>query len=115
MAGSKYIQEELKMEYVYDYMFHLLTEYAKLLKYKPTVPPEAIELCSEKMACASNGLEKQFMMESLVKAPSPTAPCTMPPPFHPATFNAIVDTRESSIKLVESWEKQYWQHQNKLN
>ncbi|XP_031109643.1 O-glucosyltransferase rumi homolog isoform X2 [Ipomoea triloba] len=113
MAGSKYIQEELKMEYVYDYMFHLLSEYAKLLKYKPTVPPEAVELCSEKMVCGANGLEKQFMMESLVKAaPSATAPCTMPPPFDPATLNAIVDTRESSIKQVESWEKQYWHHQN---
>jgi len=28
-------------------MFHLLSEYAKLLKYKPTRPPDAIELCSE--------------------------------------------------------------------
>lgn len=111
-AGSKYIQEELKMDYVYDYMFHLLTEYAKLLKYKPTVPPQAVELCSEKMACHSDGLHKQFMMESLVKAPSPTTPCKMPPPFDPASLQTIVDTRQTSIKQVESWEKQYWQHQN---
>ncbi|KAK3017594.1 hypothetical protein RJ639_004828, partial [Escallonia herrerae] len=30
-AASNFIQEELKMDYVYDYMFHLLNEYAKLL------------------------------------------------------------------------------------
>jgi hypothetical protein len=30
------------MDYVYDYMFHLLTEYAKLLRFKPTKPPEVV-------------------------------------------------------------------------
>ncbi|VFQ96037.1 unnamed protein product [Cuscuta campestris] len=109
-AGSKYIEEELKMEYVYDYMFHVLNEYAKLLKYKPTKPPEAVELCSEGMACGSKGLEKEFMLESLVKGPSLKAPCTMPPPFDPATLHSIVDARDSAMKQVESWENQYWKH-----
>ncbi|KAK1315057.1 hypothetical protein QJS10_CPA06g00332 [Acorus calamus] len=54
-AGSRFIQEELKMDYVYDYMFHFLREYAKLLKYKPTKPPKAKEICVESMACAAKG------------------------------------------------------------
>ncbi|GFZ15339.1 O-glucosyltransferase rumi-like protein [Actinidia rufa] len=43
-AASDFIQEDMKMDYVYDYMFHLLSEYAKLMRYKPTVPRKAIEL-----------------------------------------------------------------------
>ncbi|KAF7148521.1 hypothetical protein RHSIM_Rhsim03G0183600 [Rhododendron simsii] len=31
-AGSDFTQEDLKMDYVYDYMFHLLNEYAKLMR-----------------------------------------------------------------------------------
>ncbi|KAI3680344.1 hypothetical protein L2E82_50447 [Cichorium intybus] len=50
-VASRFIQEDLRMEHVYDYMFHLLTGYSKLLKYKPTVPENATELCSETMAC----------------------------------------------------------------
>ena len=32
------------MDNVYDYMFHLLNEYSKLLKFKPTMPEKAVEL-----------------------------------------------------------------------
>ncbi|PWA65126.1 Lipopolysaccharide-modifying protein [Artemisia annua] len=46
-AASRFIQEDVKMDNVYDYMFHLLTAYSKLMKYKPTVPENATELCSE--------------------------------------------------------------------
>lgn len=112
-AGTNFVEEELKMEYVYDYMFHLLTQYAKLLNYKPSVPPQAVELCSEVMFCPATGLEKQFMMDSLVKAPSRTPPCTMPPPFDPATLHSFIHTKQNSINQVDSWENQYWNnHKN---
>jgi hypothetical protein len=41
MAGnaSRFIQEELTMDRVYDYMFHLLTEYARLLRYCSSTTP----------------------------------------------------------------------------
>ncbi|CAL5375465.1 unnamed protein product [Camellia sinensis] len=55
-AGSKFIQEELKMKSVYDYMFHLLYQYGTLLKYKPTVPEGSIEVCLETMACSRTEL-----------------------------------------------------------
>ncbi|CAH9121692.1 unnamed protein product [Cuscuta epithymum] len=87
-AGSKFIEEELKMDYVYDYMFHLLSEYGKLMKYKPSLPPAAAGddddegyqlITSEHILSVAppQGLVKQFMIESLVKAPSITPPCTM--------------------------------------
>ncbi|GKA72329.1 lipopolysaccharide-modifying protein [Tanacetum coccineum] len=45
-AASRFIQEDIKMDNVYDYMFHLLTAYSKLMKYKPTVPENATEIWS---------------------------------------------------------------------
>uniref|UniRef100_A0A2N9EZ21 Glycosyl transferase CAP10 domain-containing protein n=1 Tax=Fagus sylvatica TaxID=28930 RepID=A0A2N9EZ21_FAGSY len=112
-AASDFIQEELKMEYVYDYMFHLLNEYAKLLTFKPIRPRKAIELCAETMACQAEGLQKKFFMESLENGPSYTSPCTMPNPYDPPSLHAILKRKENSIKQVELWEKNFWDNQNK--
>ncbi|XP_061371561.1 uncharacterized protein LOC133314131 [Gastrolobium bilobum] len=76
-AGASFIQEKLKMKFVYDYMFHLLTEYARLLRFEPTIPAGAVEICSETMACPMGGLWRQYMVESMVKSPSDIPPCTM--------------------------------------
>lgn len=112
-AASNLIQEDLKMDYVYDYMFHLLSEYAKLLQFKPTKPGRAVELCSEAMACQAHGLEKKFMMESMVKGPAVTNPCTMPPPYDPPSLFSVLRRKSNSIKHVETWEKNYWENHNK--
>lgn len=95
------------MDYVYDYMFHLLSEYAKLLKYKPTVPEKAFELCSELMACPANGIEKKFMVDSLV-GPATTEPCTMPPPYNPASLHSVIQRKDDGMKQVDTWEREYW-------
>ena len=111
-ASSRFIQEDMKMEYVYDYMLHLLTEYAKLLKFKPTVPPNAVELCSESLACPADEKFRNFMMESLVQQPTDTLPCTMPSPYDPSTLKDIVDNKTRAIKQVEMWEDEFWKNQN---
>ena len=110
------MQEQLKMDYIYDYMYHLLNEYAKLLKFEPRIPEGAVELCSEVMACHAEGLEgrkKNFMMESLVKGPSITRPCTLPPPYEPQALAAFVRRKINSIMQVKKWEKGYWESLNK--
>ncbi|KAL9682149.1 hypothetical protein QQ045_013942 [Rhodiola kirilowii] len=107
-SSTKFILEDLKMEYVYDYMFHLLNEYAKLLKFKPTVPQNAVEYCSETMACEAQGLKKNFMMDSLEKGPALVNPCTMPLPYDPKALSAMMRQRHDSIKKVEEWENSYW-------
>ncbi|XP_037496811.1 protein O-glucosyltransferase 1-like [Jatropha curcas] len=76
-AGSRFIQENLKMNYIYDYMFHVLTEYAKLLQFKPSIPKGGIEVRSDTMARSQTGLWKKFMLESMVTSPSDTLPCTV--------------------------------------
>ncbi|KAJ8771407.1 hypothetical protein K2173_026584 [Erythroxylum novogranatense] len=112
-AASEFIQEELKMDYVYDYMFHLLNEYAKLLTFKPTVPRRAIELCSEYMACSAVGLEKKFMLESMVKGPANAGPCSILPPYDPSSLHSILQRRELTIKQVELWEKKFWDNETR--
>ncbi|KAK7383017.1 hypothetical protein VNO78_28682 [Psophocarpus tetragonolobus] len=110
-AASDFIQEELKMEYVYDYMLHLLNSYAKLFRYKPSISVNATELCAESMVCGAEGPVKKFMMESLVKVPANTNPCTMPTPYDLPTLYAQLQRKERSIQQVESWEKSYWDNQ----
>ncbi|KAE8736434.1 heavy metal-associated isoprenylated plant protein 26-like [Hibiscus syriacus] len=109
-AASEFIKEDLKIDYVYDYMFHLLNEYGKLMRYKPTVPVKAVEFCSESMACPANGRKKDYMIESMVKGPSVTSPCTMPPPYDPASIHALLTEKEKSIKQVDEWEKKFYEH-----
>jgi hypothetical protein len=101
------------MDYIYDYMFHLLNEYAKLLKFKPSIPPGAVELCSEIMACRAIGTWEKFMVESMVKSPSDSTPCTLPSPYDPSSLRGFLDRKDKSIKQVERWENEYWKNVNK--
>ncbi|EXB29382.1 hypothetical protein L484_001025 [Morus notabilis] len=112
-AASRFIQDDLKMEYVYDYMFHLLNEYAKLLKFKPSIPEKAVEFCSESMACTAEGIGKKFMMESMVKGPADSSPCTMPPSYNPSSLYSLIQKKTSLIEQVEMWQNKYWENQNK--
>ncbi|KAB1205229.1 hypothetical protein CJ030_MR7G012135 [Morella rubra] len=89
-AASRFVQEDLRMEFVYDFMFHSLTEYAKLLRYQPTIPPGAVEACSETMACPEKGLVHEFMEESMVRSPKDTLPCTLPPPYDLPDLETLV-------------------------
>lgn len=99
------------MEYVYDYMFHLLIEYAKLLKYKPKIPPNAVEVCSESLACSAGGNWRKFMEQSIEKSASTSDPCTMPPPYKAREFKAFVDEQAKATREVEAWEQEYWDKQ----
>ncbi|KAF2590035.1 hypothetical protein F2Q70_00040517 [Brassica cretica] len=110
--ASEFVQQELKMDYVYDYMYHLLTQYSKLLRFKPEIPKNSTELCSETMACPRDGNERKFMMESLVTHPAETGPCTMPPPYDPASFFSVLKRRQSTARRIEQWESKYWRKHN---
>nr|XP_043623954.1 uncharacterized protein LOC122595614 isoform X2 [Erigeron canadensis] len=112
VASSRFIQEEVKMDYVYDYTLHLLIEYAKLLKFTPSMTPNAVELCSESMACPAEQKFRDFMLESFVQEPTDRIPCNMPPPYDPSTLKDILDNKTRVIKQVETWEDEFWKNQN---
>ncbi|XP_059599045.1 uncharacterized protein LOC100260165 [Vitis vinifera] len=112
-AGSNFIHEDLKMDFVYDYMFHLLNEYSKLLKFKPAVPPGAVELCLETMDCSADAVLQKFVMESTVNSPTDSAPCSMPPHYSPESFRAFLNKKENLTRQVEMWGHAYWENQNK--
>ncbi|KAF7844608.1 O-glucosyltransferase rumi-like protein [Senna tora] len=110
--GSNYLQENLKMKLVYDYMFHLLKEYANLLRFKPIIPEGAIEVCSNTEGCPNNINDtlKEFMVESMVKSPSSEPPCALPSPYEPQALQEILHRKKSgrdcwndSIKLTGGW------------
>ncbi|XP_065864331.1 uncharacterized protein [Euphorbia lathyris] len=102
-AGSKFIQENLKMHHVYDYMFHVLNEYAKLQKFEPVIPQGAEEISVESLLKPQKGVWRKFMEESAVKSPKKQAHCTMPPPYNSRTLKAILNRRQSTYKKVETW------------
>ncbi|GKU88196.1 hypothetical protein SLEP1_g2490 [Rubroshorea leprosula] len=112
-AAANFIHEDMKMDYIYDYMFHLLNEYAKLLRFKPKVPRGATMLCAEIMACHESGNWKKFKEESLVTSPRDTVPCAMPPPYNATELREFLDTKTNSVRQVETWENEYWQNINK--
>ncbi|KAK7292653.1 hypothetical protein RJT34_15504 [Clitoria ternatea] len=99
-GGTNYIVENLKMKFVYDYMFHLLNGYAKLMRFKPSIPIGGVEICSQSLACSLRGVRKHYMGESMVKSPSDTAPCSMPPPYTTQTLQKLLQEKANLIQQV---------------
>uniref|UniRef100_A0A0E0KT81 Glycosyl transferase CAP10 domain-containing protein n=1 Tax=Oryza punctata TaxID=4537 RepID=A0A0E0KT81_ORYPU len=104
--ATRFIQEELTMDRVYDYMFHLLTEYAKLLKYKPTVPDRAVEVTVESMTRGRRGRERQFMVDTMVEDSGTGEPCELPPRFSSEELDTLRRRQADAARQVETWEKQ---------
>ncbi|KAJ1272015.1 hypothetical protein BS78_06G170900 [Paspalum vaginatum] len=103
--ASRFVQEELTMDRVYDYMLHLLTEYARLLRYEPAVPRGAAEVTVESMTRGRPGLEREFMMDTVEDGASGRGPCRLPPPFSPQELEALRRARADVVRQVEAWEK----------
>lgn len=104
-AGSNFVQENLAMDYVYDYSFHLLNEYAKLLRYKPAVPEGAVEMCSEALVCSVRGQKKRYRIHSMVKSSSGSPPCDLPPSFEPEDVRLFLERKENLTNQVVMWER----------
>jgi len=94
----------MSMDYIYDYMLHLLTEYAKLLRYKPTIQENAVEICTESMACPAQGLHRDCMMDSMERNVAGFDPCTLPPPFTAEEAKVIADREAEVLRKVEKME-----------
>ncbi|KAJ7962358.1 O-glucosyltransferase rumi-like [Quillaja saponaria] len=49
------------------------------------------------MACSANGIMRKFMEDSMVKSPSGSSPCNIPPPYDPSTLEEFIE-KESNLK-----------------
>ncbi|RCV44442.1 hypothetical protein SETIT_9G374400v2 [Setaria italica] len=104
--GSGFAREELAMDNVYDYMLHVLTEYARLLCYKPTVPEKAVELCPESLACPAGGRAREFMMDSKERYVADNESCTLPPPFTADEIEEMTRRDDDVRSEIRELEKQ---------
>lgn len=111
-TGSNFIEENVSMEFVYDYMFHLLNEYAKLLKYKPEIPPNAVELCAQNLICPIKEGWRKRIVESFIKTPSKRMPCSLPNPYSLEQIQLLLERKSNASRQVEMWEDEHWQSQN---
>lgn len=73
--GSRFVREEVSMARVYDYMLHLLREYASLLDFTPEPGAHLHELCPDAFLCVAPPLELPFYNDSMVHGASQTLPC----------------------------------------
>lgn len=103
--ASRFVQEELTMDRVYDYMFHLLSEYAGLLRYRPTVPDGAVEVTVRSMTHGRRGLEREFMAGTAVDVSGSADPCELPPPFGSEELETLRRRKADAVRRVETWEE----------
>ncbi|XP_076956214.1 uncharacterized protein LOC143631291 [Bidens hawaiensis] len=88
--------ENLNMDRVYDYMYHLISEYAKLLDFKPVRPSTALEECVDSLLCYADETHRGFLKRSTA-SPSQTPPCKLPP-SNVEIINKHMEAKNITIK-----------------
>ncbi|XP_051113192.1 uncharacterized protein LOC127239201 [Andrographis paniculata] len=76
-AAQDYM-ESLNMARVYDYMYHLITEYSKLQTFEPVRPPSAQQTCEESVLCFADEKQRKWLQKSTA-FPARSSPCSLPP------------------------------------
>lgn len=91
--------KSLSMDRVYDYMFHLISEYAKLLDFKPVRPSSALEVCVDSLLCFADEKQREFLEMSTL-LPSPSPPCQIQPPDS-AVIEKWIEEKKKIIDKVQ--------------
>nr|XP_043638258.1 protein O-glucosyltransferase 1 [Erigeron canadensis] len=93
----QHFMETLNMDRIYDYMYHLIVEYAKLLDFKPVRPVSALEECVDSLYCFADQNQTHFL------AGSETLPSKSPPCKLPRQANKLIDRMiEQKKKIINS-------------
>ncbi|WCJ29185.1 hypothetical protein M5689_010834 [Euphorbia peplus] len=103
--GGQDLMDSLSMDRVYDYMFHLIKEYAELQKFVPVPPPGARQVCGDSILCFGDDKQKEYLKKSS-RSPnsSPSIPCTLQPADANFVENLLQD-KEKVIKDVKDMVK----------
>ncbi|KAJ0902176.1 putative glycosyl transferase CAP10 domain-containing protein [Helianthus annuus] len=57
----------MEIDRIYDYMYHLIVEYAELLDFKPVRPISALEECVESLYCFADQNQTQLLARSATR------------------------------------------------
>ncbi|XAR60736.1 Protein xylosyltransferase, partial [Bertholletia excelsa] len=98
--ASQDFMGSIRMHRIYDYMLHLLTEYSKLLNFKPIPSSSAHEICSEYLLCYADNTQLKFLERS-TSSPSPAPPCALDPP-DPDFINKWIEEKNKVILEVQN-------------
>lgn len=98
-AGQEFMWRSLTMDLVYDYMFHLLSEYAKLQNFKPTVPSTARMLCKQTILCFTDDPKSKDFMKRSEAEVSSSPPCTLKPLGH-KFIEDVEEKRENVTRQI---------------
>lgn len=97
------LMESLSMDQVYDYMFHLISEYSKLQDFKPVPPSSAQEVCEESLLCLAEPKQKEYLKRAAAVG-SPTPPCSLAKPPNSNFFNILTEHKKKLIQHVKDME-----------
>ncbi|KAI3833701.1 hypothetical protein MKX03_004036 [Papaver bracteatum] len=101
-AGQDFM-ENLSMEKVYEYMYHLISEYSKLQHFKPYPPSSAQEVCMESLLCYADPKQRDFLERSATSTSS-SYPCTLPP-ADPDIIKTWIRKKQKVIADLQKLEK----------
>ncbi|KAH7542248.1 uncharacterized protein LOC107410848 [Ziziphus jujuba] len=97
--GGRDFMGSLSMDRVYDYMFHLINEYSKLLDFKPVRPSSSLEVCKESLLCLADAKQRELLERSTAYT-SPSPPCFLQPPDS-NFINNWIQKKKKTIKDME--------------
>ncbi|XVF05327.1 hypothetical protein REPUB_Repub05bG0162800 [Reevesia pubescens] len=97
------LMERLSMDRIYDYMFHLISEYSKLQDFKPVPPSSALEVCEESLLCLAEPKQREFLKRAAAVRSS-TPPCSLIKRPNSIFFNIWSEQKKKIIENVEDME-----------
>ena len=101
-AGQDFMWRTLSMNHVYDYVFHLLNEYAKLQTFNPVVPPEAQIVCQNTILCFADDKKSKNILSKSEEKASILPPCTFAP--HSELFIKDIELQmQKKNKIRHGW------------
>ncbi|KAK3035455.1 hypothetical protein RJ639_032880 [Escallonia herrerae] len=95
-SRAQEFMESLSMDRVYDYMYHLIVEYSKLLDFTPVQPSSADEVCVDSLLCFAEDKQREFLGRSTA-FPSSDPPCRL----QPSNKDLIKAMVKKKTKIIE--------------
>ncbi|XWS52989.1 hypothetical protein CRYUN_Cryun11dG0119500 [Craigia yunnanensis] len=97
------LMESLSMDRVYDYMFHLISEYSKLQDFKPVPLSSDQEVCEKSLLCLAEPKQRESLKRAAAVASS-TPPRSLLKRPNTSFFNIWNEQKKKIIERVKDME-----------